>query len=204
MEFLVASVALTLAPGPDNLFILSQGITRGRRDALRTAWGMCSGNAVHTLAAAVGLSAAIRSSEMAFFALRMAGAVYLLYLAWQTIREIRSPVVVSEVKSAGPAAPSSSHWFRRGVAMNLLNPKVILFYLAFLPQFADPDAGSLALQLTRLGLVFTAQCFLVFSAIAWFAGTIGVRLARHPRYTRILRGVSAAIFIVLAARLAWI
>lgn len=204
VEFVAASVALTVAPGPDNLFVLSQGIIRGRKDALRTAWGMCSGNGVHTLAAAIGLSALIRSSDWAFLILRLAGAAYLLYLAWRTMREMRSSGALAETIPVGTERPGKSRWFRRGLAMNVLNPKVILFFLAFLPQFADPAAGPLALQLAILGLVFTAQAFLIFSGIAWFAGAIGARLAQHPRYALRLRGISAAVFIALAARLAWV
>ena len=196
--FIAASVALTVAPGPDNLFVISQGVTRGRRAALRTAWGMCSGNAIHTLAAAIGLSALVRSSDIAFWALRLAGAGYLLYLAWSTVAELRrpTPAPAHQDSDAGDA-----RWFRRGLAMNLLNPKVILFFLAFLPPFADPAAGRMAVQLAALGLVFTIQSFAIFSAIAWFAGTIGARLAETPRYTVVLKYASALIFIALAVRI---
>ncbi len=200
-EFIAASVALTVAPGPDNLFVISQGVTHGRRAALRTAWGMCSGNAIHTLAAAIGLSALVRSSDFAFGTLRLAGAGYLLYLAWSTVAELRRPTPAPVMSAADTGAERDARWLRRGLAMNLLNPKVILFFLAFLPQFADPAMGRMAVQLAALGLVFTLQSFAIFSAIAWFAGAIGARMAGNPRYTVVLKSISALIFVALAVRI---
>lgn len=194
LAFLAASMALTVAPGPDNLFVIGQGISRGRRVALVTAWGMCCGITVHTLAAAAGISAIFYTSPLAFHAMRYAGAAYLLFLAWRTLRSEQAPI-------AGPWAPSPVGDFRRGFLMNVLNPKVALFFLAFLPQFVDRGAGRMGAQMALLGLLFMAQALVIFSVIAWFSGGLGDRLRQHPRWPRYLAWLSSAIFVALAARL---
>src|SRR5512134_3392087 len=120
--FLGASVALTIAPGPDNIFVMTQGIARGRKPAIVTALGMCSGISVHTTAAAFGISAVFYSSVVAFNVVKFAGAAYLLYLAWKTLRERSSIKLASADDRAAPAL------FKRGFVMNVLNPKVAMFF----------------------------------------------------------------------------
>lgn len=197
LSFLAASVGLTLAPGPDNLFVIAQGISRGRRAALVTAWGMCSGITVHTLLAAAGISAIFYSSPMAFHAVKYAGAAYLLYLGWRALGPA-GPGTAAGDHGNGPAL---GH-FRRGFLMNVLNPKVALFFLAFLPQFVDRAAGRVGEQMVMLGLLFMGQALLLFSAIAWFSGGIAERLSRDPRWPKYLSWLAAAILAVLAVRLA--
>lgn len=197
LSFLAASAALTLAPGPDNLFVIAQGISRGRRAALVTAWGMCSGITVHTLLAAAGISAIFYSSPMAFHAVKYAGAAYLLYLAWRAIGPAGPGIAAGD----HTGAPALGH-FRRGFLMNVLNPKVALFFLAFLPQFVDRAAGRVGAQMVMLGLLFMAQAFVLFSAIAWFSGGIAERLSRDPRWPKYLSWLAAAILAALAVRLA--
>jgi threonine/homoserine/homoserine lactone efflux protein len=197
LAFVGASVVLTVAPGPDNLFVIAQGICRGRRAAAITAWGMCSGITVHTLAAAAGISVIFYSSPLAFNAVKYAGAAYLLYLAFRAL--------ASDGASPGttaPAAVTGFGHFRRGFLMNVLNPKVALFFLAFLPQFVDRGPGSIGMQMAMLGIIFMLQAFVIFSAIAWFSGGIGQRLNRHPRWPKYLSWATAAIFVGLAVRLA--
>lgn len=196
IAFLGASVALTIAPGPDNLFVIAQGISRGRRAGLITAWGMCSGITVHTLAAAAGISAIFYTSPLAFHAVKYAGAAYLLFLAWRTVRSNGT-----RTGGADPGSPSQLGHFRRGFLMNVLNPKVALFFLAFLPQFVDRGAGRIGAQMALLGMLFMVQALVIFSAIAWFSGGIGERLKRHPRWPRCLAWLSAAVFVALALRL---
>lgn len=195
--FLGASMALTVAPGPDNIFVLTQGLSRGRKAALLTAWGMISGITVHTAAAAAGVSAVFYSSALAFQAVKCAGAAWLLWLAWKAVRE-RRPL------EGGPGAdaPSDLAWFRRGFIMNVLNPKVALFFLAFLPQFTSREAGRLWLQMAALGLVFMAQAFVIFSAIALFSGSVGGALLRRPRVAKVFSWLSAGIFAALGVKLA--
>jgi threonine/homoserine/homoserine lactone efflux protein len=156
LAFLGASIALTLAPGPDNIFVITQGIARGRKPAIVTALGMCSGVSVHTTAAAFGISAVFYSSAIAFTVVKSAGAAYLLYLAFKTLKE-RSAIRLAAVDELPAAA-----LFRRGFVMNVLNPKVAMFFLAFLPQFVTPSAGRIPLQMLLLGIIFMVQAVVIF------------------------------------------
>lgn len=197
LTFLGASVALTLSPGPDNLFIISQGITRGRTVAVATAWGMVSGVTVHTLAAAFGISTVFYSSALAFDMVKTLGAAYLLYLAVLTWTTKSGSAAVK----TGPPQTFLAG-YRRGFLMNVLNPKVALFFAAFLPQFASPAAGSIASQMVFLGLVFMLQAGLLFTVIAWYAGKVGNWLMKVPSRGLFLHRLTALIFLALALRLA--
>lgn len=197
LTFLGASVALTLAPGPDNLLVLSLGLTRGRREAVLTAWGMCSGISVHTMAAALGVTALFQASPLAFRCVQIAGAGYLLVLAWKALRERRSLGQDGDPTTRLPGAAL----FRRGFAMNVLNPKVGLFFLAFLPQFTDPGAGPVGLQMVGLGAVFMVQALILFTLIGVAAGRVGERLLANPLVAPVLRGVAAAVMGGLGLRL---
>lgn len=194
--FLGASMALTVSPGPDNIFVVTQGITRGRRAAIATALGMCSGISIHTTAAAFGISAIFYSSAIAFNLVKFAGAGYLLYLAFKTLKSSSSLVLAPTERLPGSAL------FRRGFIMNVLNPKVALFFLAFLPQFASPAAGHLPAQMFLLGAIFMIQAIVIFSLIGWFSGTIGRRLLAKPAVAKYFDRLTAAIFAALGARLA--
>jgi threonine/homoserine/homoserine lactone efflux protein len=200
--FLAASVAVTVSPGPDNLFVLAQGLARGRRTALWTAWGMCSGITAHTLAAAAGLSVVLRSSPGLYDVIRYAGAGYLLYLALRAFRE-RTPAGAADAADPARApAVSDGAAFRRGLMMNLLNPKVALFFLAFLPAFAgSPEHPGMAGRMALLGLLFMAQAVVLFSALAWASAALGGRLRRNPRIARALHLLSAFVLLALAVRL---
>lgn len=194
--FLCASVALTLSPGPDNIFVITQGITRGRKAAIVTALGMCSGISIHTTAAAFGISAIFYTSAVAFNLVKYAGAGYLLYLAFKTIRSSGSLVLApTESLPAGAL-------FRRGFIMNVLNPKVALFFLAFLPQFVNPLSGGLPLQMILLGAVFMLQAVVIFSLIGWFSGTIGRQLLARPHIAKYFDRLTAGVFAALGLKLA--
>jgi threonine/homoserine/homoserine lactone efflux protein len=197
LGFLGASMALTIAPGPDNLFVIAQGISRGRRAAIVTAWGMCSGISVHTLAAAAGISALFYASAVAFHAVKYAGAAYLLYLAARAVME---RTAIAGGASDGPATGFAQ--FRRGFIMNVLNPKVALFFLAFLPQFTSPGAGSVGLQMAALGLLFMLQAVVIFTTIGFFAGGLGNYVLTRPQIARYFSWLSAGIFAALGVRLA--
>lgn len=190
-------MALTIAPGPDNLFVISQGISRGRKAAIVTAWGMCSGVTVHTLAAAAGISAVFYSSALAFQAVKFAGAAYLLYLAWQATRE-HGMVRLADAGSG----PGGAALFRRGFIMNVLNPKVALFFLAFLPQFISRGTGSIPLQMLLLGMIFMLQALVIFTVIGFFSGSAGNWILARPKAGRWFSWLSAAIFASLGVRLA--
>ena len=194
--FLCASVALTVAPGPDNIFVVTQGITRGRRPAIVTALGMCSGISVHTTAAAFGISAVFYSSVVAFNVVKYAGAAYLLYLAYRTLRE-RSAITLPLADDRPDAA-----LFRRGFIMNVLNPKVAMFFLAFLPQFVTPNTGYFPLQMLLLGFLFMAQAVVIFCLIGYFSGSIGSFILTKPAIAKTFDWLTAGVFASLGLRLA--
>lgn len=194
--FLGASMALTIAPGPDNIFVLTQGIARGRKAAIVTALGMCSGISVHTTAAAFGISAVFYSSAVAFHLVKYAGAAYLIYLAYKTVRE-RSSVRLSAADARPPLA-----LYKRGFLMNVLNPKVAMFFLAFLPQFVIPNNGHVPLQMLILGLLFMAQAVVIFTLIGYFSGSIGNYILARPAIARRFDWLTAGVFASLGIRLA--
>jgi len=196
--YLAACIVLTVAPGPDNILVVSLGLARGRRPAVLAAWGMVSGVLVHTLAASLGVSAILAASETAFAVIQYAGAAYLLYLAWRILRE----------RGGGPEAAADhapvGSWalYRRGFLMNVLNPKVAIFFLAFLPQFARPElAMPVWLQMVVMGFVFMAQALVIFTTFALFAGMLGEMIARRPWLQRLFDWLTAGVFVAVAAAL---
>lgn len=196
--FLIASVGLTIAPGPDNLFVLAQGINHRRALALAAAWGMASGVIVHTSLAAFGISAVIYSSTWAFNLLKIAGSGYLLYLSVLTFLSRNEAF---EISTGSRFEKSRSSMYRRGFLMNMLNPKVGVFFLAFLPQFVSPESGNVPLQMLVLGFIFMAQAFLIFSLIAWFSSAIGKLLARNREMKKGLTITTSIIFLLLGLKL---
>lgn len=196
LGYLCACMALTVSPGPDNIFVVTQGITRGRKAAIVTALGMCSGISIHTTAAALGISVIFYSSAVAFTMVKYAGALYLLYLAWKTLRNRSSRGLTSELNLPAKAL------FWRGFIMNVLNPKVALFFLAFLPQFVTPAAGHLPLQMLLLGSIFMVQAVGIFSLIGWFSGTIGRLLQSRPHLEKHFDWLTAGVFASLGVKLA--
>ena len=194
--FLGASIAVTIAPGPDNIFVLTQGIARGRKPAIVTALGMCSGIGVHTTAAAFGISALFYSSATAFNAVKFAGAAYLLFLAWKTLKGS------SAVRLTTADDRAASALFKRGFIMNVLNPKVAMFFLAFLPQFVTRSTPDFPLLMLLLGVIFMVQAAVIFSLIGFFAGSIGAFILARPRFARWFDWLTAGVFTSLGVRLA--
>jgi len=196
LSFFGVAVLLALAPGPDNLFVLMQSAMWGRGSGMFVVLGLCTGLIGHTVAVAIGLAAVFATSEAAFTMLKLAGALYLLYLAWQAFR-------FKGMDSAGarPAALGAGQLYRRGIIMNLTNPKVSLFFLAFLPQFTSPARGSVALQTLSLGGLFMLSTLLVFGLLAWFSGTLGERMQSSQHAQRILNRIAGAVFVGLAVKL---
>ncbi|WP_321338220.1 LysE family translocator [uncultured Cohaesibacter sp.] len=196
--FVVTSVVLGLAPGPDNIFILTQSALTGRKTGLIVTLGLCTGILIHTMLVAVGVSVIFRTSEIAFTLLKIAGASYLAYLAWQAFKAKASDLEEGEAKA------SRLKWHRlymRGIIMNVTNPKVAIFFLAFLPQFADPLRGSMTLQLLLLGIVFDIVTLFVFSLIALGAGYLGEWLKKRRIAQLAINYVAGTIFLALALRL---
>lgn len=202
-SFLGIAVLLGLTPGPDNLFVLMQSAQRGWQVGLYVVLGLCLGLVVHTAAVALGLAALLATSSMAFTVLKLLGAAYLLYLAWGAWN---APVEALAAMPSDPqaAAPTmgAMRWVGRGLLMNLTNPKVLIFFLAFLPQFAKPELGAVALQILQLGGIFILATLLVFGGIAGAAGALGGLLQRSPQAQRWLNRMTALVFTGLALRLA--
>ena len=196
--FLAAALLVALAPGPDNLMVLSLGMARGRKSGVAFGLGCALGCLNHTLLAALGVSAVIAASPAAFTALKVAGGLYLVWLGVQAIRHAR-PLGAPEVRAVSPDAPGKL--FARGLLANAINPKVILFFLAFLPQFVEAARGRVAWQIAQLGVLFTIQAVVVFGAIGYFAGDIGERLARRPAAGAWLDRAAGGIFVALGLRL---
>ena len=196
--FLAASMAITVAPGPDNLQVLARGISQGRAAGLVAALGFAAGISFHTTLAALGVAALLKSSPIAFEAVKLAGAAYLV---WIGIKAIRSKGLSSAHERPGqPLAVV----FRQSVIGNLLNPKVTLFFIVFLPQFVNPHGGqSVMLQMFELGGVFMLQTVAVFSVFGVAAGMIGAYLKRRPKVGVWLDRLAGATFIGLGIRVAF-
>jgi threonine/homoserine/homoserine lactone efflux protein len=197
LSFLGVSVLLGLTPGPDNVFVLLQSASHGRRAGMLVVLGLCAGLVVHTTAIALGLAAVFAASATAFVVLKLAGAAYLAYLAWQAFG---APVADSDAAPAPALQPRQL--LLRGLLMNLSNPKVVFFFLAFLPQFVDATRGAVALQLAQLGAIFMLATLLSFGAISYFAATVGQRLRGSAKAQAWLNRVAATVFAGLALRLA--
>lgn len=195
--FLVASALLTIAPGPDILYVLARGVAQGPRAGIAAALGFATGCIFHTILAAVGIAALIRSSELAFDIVRYAGAAYLVWIGIQALRHRSS----FSVEASGDRRTLSTI-YKQSVLGNMLNPKVTLFFLAFLPQFVDTGAGRLGLQMGLLGVIFMLQTIVIFGAVALFAGWIGGWMRRKPVIGERLNVFAGLTFIGLGVRVA--
>ena len=195
--FFAASVLLALAPGPDNIFVLTQSALYGKLPGLLVTLGLCTGLIVHTGAVAFGVAVIFQTSTLAFAALKLFGAGYLLYLAWGSFRAAATRIQTSPGSSRSPG-----RLYRRGIIMNITNPKVSIFFLAFLPQFTDPARGPLTVQMIILGGTFILSTILVFGTIALLAGTIGRWLAGSDKAQIVMNRVAGTIFVGLALKLA--
>jgi threonine/homoserine/homoserine lactone efflux protein len=195
--FLVAAFALNLAPGPDMLYVIGRSVGQGRKAGIVSSLGVFVGCWVHILAAAFGIAALLRSSPVAFSAVRYAGAAYLIYLGIKMLAQ-KTDLASQQLK-----AESLGAIFRQGAITNVLNPKVAIFFLAFLPQFIDAHRGSVALQIVVLGLIFNVGGTLVNLAVAYAGGTLGELLRRNQSIARLQRRFTGLIFVGLGLRLAW-
>lgn len=195
--FILASWALIIAPGPDMLYVITRGIAHGPKAGILSAVGVVCGILVHTTTAALGLALLLQASTLAFMIVKFAGAFYLVYLGIKSLRDKST----FDLRGHTPTV-SSQKLFWQGVLSNVLNPKVAIFFLAFLPQFVDKTNSSIAPQMVTLGLTFAffGLCFLVL--VGYFAGAIGAWLTRQPKYTNFLRWLTGGVLIALGVRLA--
>ncbi|MES9947150.1 MAG: LysE family translocator [Candidatus Thiodiazotropha sp.] len=196
LALFATAVVLALVPGPDNLFVLTHSALHGRVTGWYATLGFCTGLLVHTAAVSLGVAALFQTSEMAFNLLKIVGAAYLFYLAWRFIQRSNSRLPLQDQARLSP-------WsiYRRGIIMNVTNPKVSLFFLALLPQFTLPGAGPIVLQMISFGFVFILATLLVFGAIAELAGIISPWIKRSDVAQRTMHRVAAVIFCILAMKL---
>lgn len=195
ITFVIASALLAIAPGPDNFFVLSQSILFGQRSGILITLGLCTGLVFHTCIVAFGVASLMQTTQWGFMVLKIFGAAYLLYLAWQINKS-------ALLQPAGEGVTlSDKALYVRGIVMNISNPKVSLFFLAFLPQFTDPQAGSVATQIVLLGVIFGVISLLIFSTIAIAAAQIGIVFARYPNLQQALKLITTLLFVLLALNL---
>ena len=194
--FFSASILLALAPGPDNIFVLTQSAIRGRLAGWVITLGLCTGLIGHTLLVSSGVAVIFKASPVAFTSLKVAGGAYLMYLAFLAFRASAAKLSPSDNGGA-----SLFQLYRRGIIMNITNPKVSIFFLSFLPQFADPERGSLMLQIVTLGVVFMISGLLVFGMISLFAGYLGGRLQQSPGALKIMNCIAGMVYVALAVKL---
>lgn len=194
IPFLTASILLTFSPGPDIIYVLVRSIANGAREGIVTALGLVSGILIHTSLVAFGVSAIIKQSDNIFLFIKILGAIYLLYLAWQVYKSDPDIAFSSE----GIRDKNLSSLFRQGFIMNVLNPKVGIFFLAFFPGFLWEIEGNTILQFYILGFVFMLQALLIFSLVAVLANKISVYIKSHPGSGMFLKWMQVVIFILIA------
>lgn len=199
LYFLTASILLTLAPGPDNLYLLTKSLANGARSGIILSAGLNSGIFFHTLLVMAGVAAFIKSSPLAMNLLKIFGAAYLLFLAYKSFQAGRRGEKISMQKSDSTSA--MTELYRRGILMNVLNPKVLLFFLAFLPQFVDLADESAGRQIAFLGIIFAVQGFIIFSAIAIFAGRLRKLILHKKNLGQIFNFIEAAVLGIIALTL---
>lgn len=200
LAFLLAAVLITATPGPDNLMVLGMGMSRGRARGVAFGLGCAAGCLSHTLLAVLGVSAMIAASPAAFTVLKWVGGAYLVWLGVQALRHAGSGGTL-RTDVPGQAVQPLRTLFARGMLANAVNPKVVLFFLSFLPQFVVPSQGAVGLQLGVLGMVFTLQAAVLFGLLGCFAGTIGGWLQRRPRAGLWLDRIAGTVFIALGLRM---
>ena len=194
ITFITASVVLSLVPGPDNLFVMSNSALRGWKIGLYTTLGLCTGLIGHTILVAIGVSVVFQTSAIAFNGLKIIGAFYLVYLAWLSIQ--------NKELNLGKASQDSSNksYYLTGVVMNLTNPKVAIFFLVFLPQFVNSN-NNVSSQIFLLGLLFIISAFFVFTSIAYLSSFLEGTLKKSKTINKNLNLVAALIYIALAVNL---
>lgn len=198
ISFLSVAIFLTLAPGPDNLFVLAQSIAQDKKAGIITSCGLCTGLLVHITAATIGLSALIYQSVIIFTIVKFAGAIYLLYLAYKSFTSKESSINLESGQSI-----QYQSLYKRGIIMNILNPKVSIFFLALFPQFITTNGFSIPLQMFILGCIFLVQTLVIFTFISVFAGKVGQYLRKNETITKKMNIIQGSIFTFIGLSIAF-
>lgn len=196
--FIGASFILCLVPGPDNIYVLTQGMTKSKKAAIVTTLGLTTGLIIHTSAAAFGISAIFQTSEIAFNIVKYIGAAYLIYIAYQAFKFRNTPLDLSIQDSKDEL----KKLYVKGFIMNILNPKVSIFFLAFLPQFVTPLNGSITLQMIILGIVFMIITIAVFSFIGVAGNMLSSKLLEKPSIVKYMNILTSFVLVSLGLKLA--
>ena len=194
--FFIASWTLIITPGPDMLYVITRGVAQGRKAGLHSAFGVTLGIFVHTLLAAFGLAALLQTSAVAFLAIKYTGAAYLIYLGLKSFRDKGG---LGNSEQQNPVAARAIFW--QGFISNVTNPKIAIFFLAFLPQFVRPAGGPAVIQLLVLGLIFVTLSAGYTSVLAWAAGSLGLWLFSHAGMARWQGKITGSVYIGLGIRL---
>jgi threonine/homoserine/homoserine lactone efflux protein len=204
LAYLAVATLLALSPGPDTMFVLASSASGGPRNGIAATLGISSGGVIHATAAALGISALIAASPVAFEVLRLAGALYLAWIGalafYKVWRGLGERIAVTEAAPVSAAAAA----YRRGFVTNVLNPKVAIFYVAFLPQFADVSLGHVPVQIFLLGCVHNVIGSLWLAGLAMASGHMVQALARSARARTWLDGAAGAVYLLLAARIVFL
>jgi len=194
ISFVIATASLAITPGPDNIFVLIQSMTYGKKQGMAIVCGLISGCLIHTTLVAFGLSSFIKSNTELLFGLKLLGAGYLLFLAFQVFNSTEI------INTTNPTTESKSvlALFKQGFVMNVINPKVSIFFLAFFPAFLFSETQSLILQFYTLGFLFMSTSFLIFSMLVFFSGSVGSVLKSNSRFGAVFKWLQITVFIGIA------
>ena len=195
IAFVTASVVLSLVPGPDNIFVMTNSALKGWKVGFYITIGLCTGLIGHTILVAIGVSVIFQTSLLAFNGLKIIGACYLVYLGWLSLQNKELKIGSSE------SANANRSYFVTGVIMNLTNPKVALFFLVFLPQFVNPINGSVTIQIFQLGFLFILSALFVFSSIAFLGSFLEAYLKKSSTVNKNINNIAALVYFALAINL---
>ena len=196
--FIIANILLALAPGPDNIFVLTQGITKGFKAAFITTLGFATGVIIHTSATAFGITIIFQTSEVAFDIVKYIGALYLIYLAYQAYKHRNNPLDLTGKNGSNEL----KKLYIKAFFMNVLNPKVSIFFLAFLPQFVNPANGSVTMQMITLGIVFMIVTIIIFGSIGYAGNILSIKLRQNPKIVTYMNTLTSFVLLGLGLKLA--
>lgn len=198
LSFLGVAIFLTLMPGPDILFVIAQSISQNKKAGIATALGLCTGLMVHITAATLGISAMVYQSSLAFSIVKYVGAAYLLFLAWQSFKEKESVLIDGSQKTL-----NYKSLYKKGILMNILNPKVSLFFLALLPQFVVSTGSPVSVQMLILGIIFMVQALVIFIIVSTFSDKIRYVLLRKPAIAKRVNIIKGSLLGFIGVQIAF-